>query len=137
MSAATTEQIAAIVNEVYKLWIEGEGGPHVTCAFDINSGPCGEFADHVVAVVQERFPETEIEVEDYADWLARDGLSSQSIHYYVRANGMVFDASRRDGVFSPDQLPTCHSIRICAARDDDVSDDLDDEEGMLEAVAGL
>lgn len=43
----------------------------------------------------------------------RDGLSAQGMHYYVRANGVVFDAS---GVFSPDQLPICHSIRICATR---------------------
>lgn len=113
MAAATTEQIAKIVEEVRDGWI-AEGAAGVTCVFDINSGPCYEFAGDVVSLVQERFPETVADIEDYADWLAADGLESQSIHYYVRAGGMVFDASCPEGAVTPDILPTCRSIRICA-----------------------
>jgi len=124
MAVATNEQIAGIVNEVLKQWLD-EGIEKATCVFDINTGPCELFANDVVVLIQERYPETPAEVEDYADWLALDGLESQSIHYYVRANGAVFDASRPEGVPTPDYLPTCRSIRICATS---VDEDIDEEE---------
>lgn len=133
-TGAAKEDIARIVREVFALWLDGHGSAKVTCAFDINTGPCCEFADHVVEVVLERFPGTEIEVEDYEDYLRLDGLTSQGIHYYVKAGGCYFDASERDGVHSPDVLPTCHSLRICASSVDEDEDE-DDEEPSSECRA--
>jgi hypothetical protein len=126
---AGREEVAAIVHEVFDGWIAGHGAARITCAFDINTGPCSEFAEEVVDLVLARFPGTEIESEDYEDYLNHDGLTAQGIHYYVKAGGWYFDASERNGVWSPDALPTCHSIRICAtSMDEDDSDPGDREE---------
>lgn len=116
---AAREDVAAVVEEVYADWIAGNGTQEVTCSFDINTGPCCDFAEDVARVVLERFPGTDIEVEDYEDHLRLDGLTAQGVHYYVKADSWYFDASMREGVHSPDVLPTCHSIRICASRMDE------------------
>lgn len=126
---AGREEIAAVVNEVYGIWLAGGGSEKVTCPFDINTGPCCDFAGDVVNLVLERFPGTDIDVEDYEDYLCLDGLTAQGIHYYVKADNWYFDASERSGVHSPDMLPTCHSIRICASSIDgeDVEDHVCEE----------
>jgi hypothetical protein len=108
------ESISAIVAEVFEAWLQGAGSQKVTCAFDINSGPCSDFAEDVVSIALARFPGADIEVEDYEDYLSLEGLSAQGIHYYVRFENWYFDASMPDGMPSPDFLPTCRSIRICA-----------------------
>jgi hypothetical protein len=122
---ATDQDVAAIVSEVYDNWLAGDGAEVVTCDYDINSGPCWDFANDVVDLVLERFPGTDIEVEDYEDHLGANGLTSQSIHYYVKFGNRYFDASRPEGVPSPDFLPTCRSIRICARPLD--GEDIDDD----------
>jgi hypothetical protein len=118
-ASATRQDVTGIVREVYANWIAGEGGEKVTCAYDINSGPCCDFAGDVVDLVLQRFPGTEIDVEDYEDYLKDEGLTAQGIHYYVKFDNWYFDASRPDGEPSPDYLPTCRSIRICASSLDD------------------
>lgn len=131
---ATRQDVSKIVHEVYANWISGDGGKNVTCAYDINSGPCSDFAGDVVDLVLERFPGTEIDVEDYEDHLKEEGLTAQGIHYYVKLDNWYFDASRPDGEPSPDYLPTCRSIRICASSLDDeelAEDDETDEELSL------
>lgn len=120
---ARREDIAAIVHEVYASWLQDAGANKVTCAYDINSGPCEEFAGDVVNTVLERFPGTEIDIEDYEDYLNGDGLTAQGIHYYVKAGSWYFDASERDGVTTPDILPTCNSIRRYAKS---LGEDIDD-----------
>lgn len=112
---ATREDVAALVEEVYARWLAGEGSETVTCPFDVNTGPCLDFAEDVANLVLERYPGTEVEVEDYETHLNLDGLTSQGIHYYVKVDGWYFDASERKGVHSPDLLPTCRSLRICAS----------------------
>jgi hypothetical protein len=124
---ATRQDVSTIVQEVFANWIAGEGGEKVTCAYDINSGPCCDFAGDVVDLVLERFPGTEIDVEDYEDHLRDEGLTAQGIHYYVKFGNWYFDASRPDGEPSPDYLPTCRSIRICATSFDDEEMEEDDE----------
>ncbi|WP_327210765.1 hypothetical protein [Rhizobium leguminosarum] len=113
-ATATREDVAAIVQEVRDAWISATGPANVTSVYDINSGPCYDFACEVVDLVLERFPGTEIDVEDYEERLYEDGLTAQGIHYYVILDGWYFDASRPKGEASPDYLPTCQSIRICA-----------------------
>lgn len=111
---ATREDVALIVNEVLEKWLNGEGEPNVSCVYDINSGPCESFAADVVESVLERFPDTQIEVEDYENHLNLDGLAANGIHYYVKMGNWYFDASVPEGTFSPDCLPTCKSIRLFA-----------------------
>ncbi|MNU48758.1 hypothetical protein D3C71_376840 [compost metagenome] len=123
---ATFDEVSAIVHEVYANWLAEK----VTCAYDINSGPCCDFAGDVVDLVIERFPGTEIDIEDYEDYLNEDGLTAQGIHYYVKFGNWYFDASRPDGVGSPDYLPTCHSIRICAKSLDDEQTELDEDDEL-------
>lgn len=130
LRTATREDVAAIIREVYASWLAGDGPYAITCPFDVNSGPCCDFADEVVDVVLARFPGTEIEVEDYEDHLRSEGLTAQGIHYYVKADGCFFDASEPEGVLSPDLLPTCRSIRICAAP-------LDEDEGHCDVVPSM
>lgn len=120
---ASREDIAAIVEEVYQSWLAGNGAEKVDGPYDINTGPCSEFAEEVVASVLERFPDTEIEVEDYEDYLNREGLTTGDIHYYVTSGPWYFDASMRDGVSTPDILPTCRSIRISASSIDEDEDE--------------
>jgi hypothetical protein len=131
---ATREDVEKIVNEVYADWLAGNGAEKVTCAYDINSGPCCDFANDVAALVEERFPGTEVEVEDYEDYLALDGLTANGIHYYVKCAGWYFDAARPEGEPSPDYLPTCREIRRYASPvdgDEDIDEDLadDDDDG--------
>lgn len=127
---ASREDVSAIVKEVYEKWIAGEGAARVSCAYDINSGPCCDFAGDVVDHVLERFPGTEIDVEDYEDYLKDEGLTAQGIHYYVKFGNWYFDASRPDGEPSPDYLPTCRSIRICASSLDDEETEMEEDDEL-------
>lgn len=129
-AVATRGDVAMIVKEVRDLWISDEGPANVTCVYDINSGPCSDFAGEVVDVVLERFPGTEIDVEDYEDHLNANGYTAQGIHYYVKLGDWYFDASETDGVASPDYLPTCRSIRICASSVDDDGEDFEEDDAV-------
>lgn len=133
---AGREDVEAVVREVLAAWLAGKGEPNVTCVYDINSGPCAEFADEVVEAVLERFPDTKIEVEDYADYLAAEGLTAQGIHYYVKMDCWYFDASVPEGTVTPDCLPTCRSIRICAEPIDG-DEAFEDGEEFAEDEAGF
>ncbi len=128
---ALREDVETIVREVLADWLAGNGAERVTCIYDINSGPCCDFAGDVVDRVQERFPGTEIDVEDYEDYLKLDGLTANGIHYYVKLDDWYFDASRPEGEPSPDYLPTCREIRRFASPidGDDEDDQEDDEHG--------
>lgn len=127
---ALREDVEAIVREVFADWMAGNGSEKVTCAYDINSGPCCDFAGDVVDVVLQRFPGTEIEVEDYEDYLSLDGLTANGIHYYVKLADWYFDASRPEGEPSPDYLPTCREIRRYASPVDGDGEELEDDESI-------
>lgn len=125
-------EAAAVVHEVLATWLAGNGAPNVTCVYDINSGPCCDFAEEVADLLQTRHPGAEIHVEDYEDYLRSEGLTADGIHYYVRVGDWYFDASRPDGEPSPDYLPTCREIRRFASHIDDdfePQDDFDDDVG--------
>lgn len=124
---ALRADVEAILNEVFADWMTGNGSAIVTCVYDIVSGPCCDFAGDVVDRVLQRFPDTEIDVEDYEDYLNLDGLTANGIHYYVKLGNWYFDAARPEGVPSPDYLPTCKEIRQYASSIGG-SDDLEDDD---------
>ena len=125
---AQREDVEAIVREVFADWLAGNGSEKVASAYDINTGPCSEFAGEVVDIVLRRFPDTEIELEDYEDYLRLDGLSANGIHYYVKMGDWYFDAARPQGEPSPDHLPACREIRRYASPVDGDEEELQNDD---------
>lgn len=104
------EAASLIVKAAKARWTAPGYHPHVTCAGDINMGPCSEFAEEVVEELLQRFPDCDARVMDTVDVLEEYGRENGDYHAFVAVGGRYYDSTEPGGVFDPTQLRIVHRI---------------------------
>jgi hypothetical protein len=99
-----------IVRMVEERWLVPGYHPHVTCAGDINMGPCSEFADEVIYEILERFPDCDARLMDTIDVLEEWGRENGDYHAFVAVGGRYYDSTKPEGVSDPTQLRIVYDI---------------------------
>lgn len=122
--------VSGVVKAVLARWLEPGYHPRVATAWCITQGPCVDFAEEVLAAVEERFPGIEAEMVHSDEALAARGFESGNYHAFVRIEGLHYDSQQTDGVADPFHLPfmarELTMARIFADRDGG-HDDADEE----------
>jgi hypothetical protein len=104
------EAASLIVKAAKARWTAPGYHPHVTCAGDINMGPCSEFAEEVVEELLQRFPDCDARVMDTVDVLEEYGRENGAYHAFVAVGGRYYDSTEPDGVSDPTGLRIVYRI---------------------------